>query len=395
MTELRGSRSSDVQVRMIEAVVVVLAAGLVLQLVFYGHGGHDALSDLPRVFLHRGVGPGSLPYIDRAVEYPVVSGVFLYLAALVSPTPLGVLLVTALASAAVCIAITVVLEARFGPRAWRWAIGVPVLLYAFQNWDIFAIGALLVGLLAFEGHSDRVAGLAFGVGAAIKLFPAVVVPPLVAVRLAQGDRRGALRLVASTVATVVALNLPFIVANPSGWWWPFSFQGARNATWGSAWFYVLRIVDASVHGPSGAHVANVVSFVALAGTLSWLVYVTKTRHLPMFATAAAAVAICLMCSKVYSPTYDVWLVPFFVVLPLRRRLWVTFCIADVAIFATVYGHFHGLDSTQFVSVALPVLVAIRTLVLLTVVYVATRPVTADRSAQVASLPLIAVGADDS
>ena len=159
-----AARAFAAPTRMIEAVVVVLAAGLVLQLVFYGHGGHSALSDLPRVFLHRGVGPGSLPYIDRAVEYPVVSGVFLYLAALVSPTPLGVLLVTALASAAVCIAITVVLEARFGPRAWRWAIGVPVLLYAFQNWDIFAIGALLVGLFAFERGSDRAAGVAFGFG---------------------------------------------------------------------------------------------------------------------------------------------------------------------------------------------------------------------------------------
>ena len=392
MSDVQHARAFAAPTRMIEASVVLLASGLVLQLAFYGHGGHSAISDLPRVFLHRGVGPGALPYVNRVIEYPVVSGVFLYLAALVSPTPLGVLLVTALAATAVCIAITVVLEARVGLRAWRWAVGVPVLLYAFQNWDIFAIAALLVGLFAFERGSDRAAGVAFGFGAAIKLFPAVLVPPLVAIRLARGDRRGAFRLVASSAAMFGALNLPFLVANPSGWWWPFGFQGGRNATWGSAWFYVLRVAGVSVHGPSGARLANVVSFVALAAALAWLVFVTIRRQLPLFAAAAAAVAIFLLCNKVYSPTYDVWLVAFFVLLPLSRRLWVTFCVVDLAVFATVYGYFHGFDSAHFVDTALPLLVATRTLVLLTVVWVTTHPAGGTRSAPAGPPSRKAVGA---
>ena len=141
------------------------------------------------MYLHRGVGPGGLPYIDRVIEYPVASGFLMYLAAVIAPGPLGVLLVTALASAALCVAITVVLERRFGRRAWRWALAVPVLLYAFQNWDVFAIAAMLAGLFAFERGRDGAAGAAFGLGAAVKLFPAIVVPPLIAVRLAAGDRR--------------------------------------------------------------------------------------------------------------------------------------------------------------------------------------------------------------
>jgi uncharacterized membrane protein len=282
-----------------------------------------------------------------------------------------VLLVTAFASSVLCVGITVVLERRYGSRAWRWALGVPILLYAFQNWDIFAIAALLVGLFAFERGDDRAAGAALGLGAAIKLFPGVVMPPLVAIRLTRGDR-GAVRLAASGAAVFAAINLPVLLANPSGWWWPFTFQGNRNATWGSAWFWLLRVAGAPVHGPGGARLANVVSIVAVVVALGWLTFVSARRPLPPVAAAAAAVAIFVLCNKVYSPTYDVWLVAFFVLLPIGRRLWVTFCAVDLAMYATVYGYFHGVTSGTFTRSALPYLVAVRTVVLVALVLAATR-----------------------
>jgi hypothetical protein len=352
---------------MVVTVIAMLVAGLALQLVVYGSGGHSSLSDLPRVFLHRGIGPGAFPYVDRVIEYPVGAGMFLYLASLMSPTPLGVLVVTALTSTVLCVAITVVLERRVGRRAWRWALALPILLYAFQNWDMFAIAALVTGLLAFERGHDRFAGAALGVGAAIKLFPAVVVLPLAAVRLACGDRRGALRLTASSAATFAVLNLPFVILNRSGWWWPFTFQGNRHATWGSVWFYIFRIVGAPVHGANGASFANAVSFVALAVALSWLVLVTIRRRLTPFPAAAAAVALFLLCNKVYSPTYDVWLVVFFVLVPLRSRLWVMFCAVDMGVFVVVYGYFNGLGSRSVVELLLPMLVLVRTVVLLAII----------------------------
>ncbi len=116
-----------------------------------------------------------------------------------------------------------------------------------------------------------------------------------------------------------------------------------------------------------ARFANLVSFLALAGALCWLVVVTVRRRLEPFAAAAAAVTIFVLCNKVYSPTYDVWLVVFFVMLPLSRRLWLTFCVVDLAVFVTVYGYFDGVDSLRFVRTVLPVLVLIRTGVLLVLV----------------------------
>ena len=353
--------------RMLIAGIALMVGAMAVQLIAFRNGGHGSLSDLPRVFLHRGVGPGALPYLDRMIEYPVLAGLLLYLASLVSASPLGVLLVTGVAAAALCLMVTLLLARRFGRRAWRWAVATPVLLYAFQNWDMFAVAALVVGLLMFEQKRHGAAGVAFGLGAAVKLFPMVVVPPLVALRWAQGDRRGAKRLAATSVAVFAALNLPVLLASPSGWWWPFAFQSHRQATWGTNWFYVFRVLGLPVHGSTGAQLANVVSGIALVGGLAWLVAVTARRRLDPFAVAAAAVAIFLLCNKVFSPTYDVWLVAFFVMVPLGRRLWITFCAVDLAVFATVYGYFGGLDSVGFVRVVLPALVLIRTVVLLMVV----------------------------
>ena len=363
---------------MVATTVGLLVAGVALQIAVYGHGGHSAISDLPRVYLHRGMGAGVLPYVDRMLEYPVGAGLLMYLAALVAPSPLGVFVLTGLGAAVLCVAITVVLERHDGARAWRWAVGVPIMLYAFQNWDVYAVALLLAGIFLFERRRDTLAGAALGLGAAVKLFPAVAIPPLAAIRWQQGDRRGALRLVGAGGAVLLFVNLPFAAMNLDGWRWVFTFQGARQATWGSAEFYLLRLVGAPVHGTTGASLANTVSFVALALGLGGLTLLALRRPMTAAAAAGAAVAIFLLANKVYSPTYDLWLLAFFVLLPLSRRLWVAFCAVDLAVFVTVYGHFHWGISNGTVHLALPVLVAVRTVVLVLVVRRAVKRPSAPR-----------------
>jgi uncharacterized membrane protein len=363
----------------IAATVGILLLDFALQLLVYGDGGRSSLSDLPHLVLHRGVGPGAFPYVDRALEYPAGSGIVFYLATLVSPTPFGVLVVTAIAAAVSCVAITVALERRVGRRAWRWAVGPPVLLFAFQNWDVFAIAAMVFGLLAFERHHDGRAGALLGVGAFIKLFPAVIIPMLAVLRWARGDRRGAARLVVAGAVTFVVLNLPVLLASPSGWWYPIDFQGRRQATWGTVWLYVYRGAGAPVEGAAGARFANSVSLVALALGLGLLAFLAARRLLDPFAVAAVAVTILLLTNKVYSPTYDFWLVPFLALLPIRRREWITFCALDGAIYILVFGYFHELTTPDQVHALLPILVFARAAVLITLIVGLVREIIPARS----------------
>lgn len=358
---------------MLAACGLVLLAGFSLQLVAYGHGGRSSISDIPHLVLSRDLTPGHWPYIDRVLEYPVLAGLLLGAAVSIGSGPFGTFALIAVLAGLATLGVTWLLARRFGTRAWRWAIGTPVLLYAFQNWDVFAVGALVLGLLAFERRRDRAAGVMFGLGAAVKLFPLVVVPPLAALRWMHGDRQGARRLVVSAVATFAVVNAPFALLHPAHWWWTYSFQSSRQATWGSAWFYLLRMAGLPVLGTNGALIANVVGAVALLVGLTWLIARTARADLDAFAVAGAAVAIFILANKVYSPAYDVWLVAFFVMVPLARRLWLTFCAVDLAVFAVIYGHFDGPVHLDVVRAVLPVLVVLRTAVLLTIVLRATEP----------------------
>jgi uncharacterized membrane protein len=371
-TPVATRRARRLPVAMIAATLAMLIAAALLQLAVYGHGGATALSDIPRVLIHRGIGPRNLPYLDRPLEYPVGSGILLYLATVIAPGPFGTLAVTAIAAGAVCVGITVALERRCGRRAWRWVLATPVLLFVYQNWDLFAIAALLGAVVAAERHRDRVAGVLCGVGAAVKLFPAVLVLPLVASRVSQGDRRGALRIALSATAAFAVINLPVLVATPTGWWWPFAFQGGRVATWGTAWFYAFRVVGLPDHGAAAVQLANAVSFVALGAGMVWLTARAARARLSVVSIAAAGVVVFLLAAKVYSPTYDVWLVPFFVLLPVSRRLWLAFCAVDLGVFLTVYGYFHGAGSLGVVLAVLPVLVVIRVVVLVRLLQLAVR-----------------------
>lgn len=367
--------------RLLWSTAAVLVLAFAVQLAFVLGVGRRPLSDVPNVYLLRHVGPGALPYVDRAVEYPVLIGFALYGAAAVAWSSVSVFVVTALLTGSLALVATVLLGDRAGPRAWRWALAPPLALYVFENWDLLAIVPMIVGVLAFERRRDGLSGGALAFGAAAKLFPAVLLPPLIAVRLAERDRRGAARLVVGAVVVFGAINLPVLLASPSGWWSPFRFQSARRATWGSLWSYALELpgVNGMVAGHE-ATAANLVSLAVLGVGLGWLVVRAWRNALTPAAIGAAAVAIFVLSNKVYSPTYDLWLVPFFVLLPLRRHLWVTFCALDLAVYLTVYGHFQGLYSAAFVHVVLPPLVFARVGVLVTVVYFATRDPTRARGA---------------
>ena len=350
-----------------------LVLAFAIQLAFVMGVGKHSLSDVPNVYRLRHVGPGALPYVDRPVEYPVVIGFVLYGAAVVAWSSVSVFVVTAVLMGALALVATVLLGERAGPRAWRWALAPPLALYAFQNWDLLAIVPMIVGILAFERRRDGLAGGALALGAAAKLSPAVLLPPLLAVRLAERDRRGATRLVVGAAAVFAAINLPVFFASPSGWMSPFRFQSARRATWGSIWSYAFKLpgVDGVVVG-HGATAANLVSVAVLAVGLGWLVVRAWRRSLVPAGIGAAAVVVFVLGNKVYSPTYDLWLVPFFVLLPLSRRLWVTFCALDLAVYVTVYGYFQGLHSVGVVRLVLPPLVFARAGVLVAVAYLATR-----------------------
>src|SRR5439155_14782188 len=101
-----------------------------------------------------------------------------------------------------------VLYRMAGSRALYFALAPTLLIYGFVNWDLIAVALATAGTYAFVRKRDVGAGILLGLGAAAKLFPALLVVPFVAVRLRRKDRPGAMKLgLFAVVAWLVAVGL--------------------------------------------------------------------------------------------------------------------------------------------------------------------------------------------
>jgi hypothetical protein len=333
----RGGASPIVLLLLATAATFAVAVGLQLASCVDGDCTRG-LGDVAKVYVNRGVRPDAPPYLERMVEYPVVTGAAIYAASFAGDSPTTFLLAIAALNGALALAVTVMLGRAAPSRAWRWALAPPLALYGAHNWDLLAIAPLVAALLAFERRRDGTAGALLAVGASAKLFPGVVVPPLIALRLARGDRDGAKRLFAGAAITGVLLNLPVMLADFDGWMSPLRFHGERRPTWASLMHWVFRLpVVRDVVGGDLVRAGLVVSVAGLVVAVVYLTLQAARRRPSAIGLAAAATALFLLVAKVHSPGYDLWLVPFFVLLPLARWHYVAFCASDLGVYVLTYG----------------------------------------------------------
>lgn len=361
--------------------LVVLGASLVLQLVFFSHGGRNALGDVPGRFLGDGVRVDVLPYLSAHVEYPVLIGAAMWLAAIPARTPFEFLLATCVLTGAAGLVLVRLTEARVGGRVRYLLFAPPFLLYAFHNWDLLAVLAAIAGLLAFVDGRDIAAGVLLAVGASTKVFPGLLLPALLVRRLVARDYRGAGRLAGAFVAVTAVVNLPVALLTPTGWAYPLHFQSRRAPTWGSLWYWTfhLRAVAPLVDGRR-VFAGNLLSMSLFAIALV-VVVVMSVRVTDPFALGAATIALFMLTNKVYSPNYDLWLAAFLPFVDWPDELRGAFGATSLLVWLAVFGHFRGFVPDPWGPRMLPIAVTARAVVVLAMAVVALRPRATERSIQ--------------
>src|SRR2546427_940208 len=206
-----------------------------------------------------------------------------------------------------------------GSRALYFAVAPTLLIYAFVNWDLLAVVLATAGTYAHLRDRDDASGALPGLGAAAKLYPALLVVPFVLGRLKQRRTEGAVQLTVWAVVAWAAVNLPFALLAPRSWATFFRFNASRPVDWDSLWFGVCQ----RLHGtgcPWSAHLIDglsLVLFVALAAG----VYLARRRRNPDFPRWTFGLPLLiafLLTNKVYSPQYGLWLLPWFA-LTLPKR----------------------------------------------------------------------------
>jgi uncharacterized membrane protein len=288
----------------------------------------------------RGLDEDRVPYLDGQNEYPVLTGLTMWVAAVPSGSYQTFVVWNALLLTAAAAATAWALHAFTGRRAMWFAVAPTLLVYGLVNWDLMAVALATAATLAYLRGRDGPAGVLLGLGAAAKLYPALLVIPFALGRRREGRAGDARRLAVAAALTWTAVNLPFAVFGFDRWSEFFRFNSARGADWDSLWFIGARpfghVWDAGV-----LNVLSGMAFVAAAVGLWWAA--SRRPGFRPWTFGFPLLVAFLLTNKVYSPQYGLWLLPWFAAAVPSLRLFVAFEIADVAVFLTRFQFFAQLS----------------------------------------------------
>jgi uncharacterized membrane protein len=316
-----------------------------------------------------------LPYLDRCDrdapgecdEYPVLSMWTMRLAAWASGDDVSAFFwanVLILAVAAFATALCLYLVA--GGRALYFALAPTLLVYAAVNWDLIAVAFATAATLMYLRRRDVWSGVLLGLGAAAKVYPALLVVPLVAGRLRSKEPDRATHLAWSAAGSWIAVNLPFAIAAPSGWFEFFRFNSTRPADWDSVWFIACHRVSGELSSCGNTATVNLVSAVLFVSAVAivWRWKAVRDPGFPRWTLGLPILVLFLLSNKVYSPQYGLWLLPWFALALPDLRLFAAFEAADVAVFVTRFSWFGRLSDVGGLPIgAFEIAVLVRAVVL--------------------------------
>ena len=305
---------------------------------------HLCYSDTVPLFGLHDLDEGRLPYLQSPVEYPVLTGGFMALAAALSrgydrladagglvpavPPVQSYYVATCLLLSCCALLATRAVLGLSGRRPWDAAmIGLsPLLLvHAFTNWDLLAVALATLGMWAWARRRPVLAGMLLGLGVAAKLYPLVVLAALFLLCVRAGQLRIWARTAAAAVTAWLAVNAPIAVLAPQNWSRFFRLNSSRPADPDSLWNMLLtatggRLLDGPLAEGQTPVVLNAVVAVALlavSAAVAWLTLAAPVR--PRVAQVAfLLLAAFLLLNKVWSPQFSLWLLPLAV---LARPEW--------------------------------------------------------------------------
>ncbi|MCX5235713.1 glycosyltransferase 87 family protein [Streptomyces prunicolor] len=347
-------------VRVIALVAIgVFALGLVQKAPCYNSGWffgassqytHACYSDIPHLYQGRGFADGLVPYFDKLpgdmqyLEYPVLTGVFMEVAAWLTPgsgsiqhqeqwywmVNAGMLMV--------CAAVIVVCVSRtHARRPWDGllvALAPAFALTATINWDLLAVALTAAAMLMWSRGRSLAFGVLLGLATAAKLYPVFLLGPLFLLCWRAGKWRDFGKAFGGTVVAWLAVNLPVMLFAFDGWSKFYTFSQERGVDFGSFWLILAQKSTDPLSTDTVNTFATLLVLLCCAGIAA--LTMTAPRR-PRFAQLAfLIVAAFIVTNKVYSPQYVLWLVPLAV---LARPKWRDFLIwqaCEVAYFLGIW-----------------------------------------------------------
>ena len=271
-------------------------------------------SDLTDSFWTRcWVQSGSLPYLgssptcDHAFEYPVLSGLILYSVRAVGPDLMtfyaafsGLSLLAGFVSGWACWSIA----RRLGRDLNAMFFLLPsFMIYGVYNFDLFHVMFVLLSILSFLRGKGGVSAVFLGLAVDTKLTSVVLLPVFL---MELKGRRERLGYVGAFVLVIAAFNLPFAALGFKSFLEGYQFIGSYGLE--DAWYVWI------FQNPNSWIYAKLFGIV-VSGLLLLRVYTLKTS---LVAKSILAIAAYLLGTYIYSPQFNILLIPLLALLDLQH-----------------------------------------------------------------------------
>jgi glycosyl transferase family 87 len=312
-------------------------------------------TDIYPLYYNEGLYSGRVPYFGKVpatghpVEYPVlIGGAMEAVAWLVHNVDAAIrgreFYDVTVALLALCAVAGVLATARAAGPDRRWqallvALSPALILDAFVNWDLIAFALTALGIAAWAARRNFWAGALLGLAVATKFYPLVVLGALLLLCLRAGRLKELAQTLGAAALAWLVVDLPVMIAAPSGWAYFYVFSENRGADWGSIW-YMFEYFNVRGLGNYQLSMLNQMSaaFSVVAYAAIALLALAAPRRPRLPQLCFLLLATFLMTNKVWSPQYVVWLVPLAVL--ARPRLWpyLLWQLAEVGYFFGIWGY---------------------------------------------------------
>ena len=288
---------------------------------------HACYSDLPSLFGERGMADNTWPYASdtNSVEYPVLTGLVMYATSFVAHSPISYFNFNALLLALLFIFVIFIVRKVQPEFTYLVPVAPAMIASLYINWDLWAIATMMLAIYWFDRKAYLYSSIALAVSISTKFLPVFLLLPIIFILWRSNQIREMFKYAATTVAIWLAINLPFALTTPTGWWRFYKLNLSREADWGSLWLAFSQL------GLGLANLNYLAVLLLLIGLTSFVIFLFEVKNTPTLASVAFIVlAIVMVASKVYSPQYVLWLTPLAVIALTHKKDLHAFWIWQIA-----------------------------------------------------------------
>lgn len=301
-----------------------------------------------------------IPYLDKPIEYPALTGFFIYFMWYLGKNLLGYVMLTwiFLTLSAVITALTLYKLCKllnFDEKRiiWFFIFAPSLIFFGIYNWDIIAVMFMVLAIYFFYKEEYVLSGTFLSLGFNSKLFPIILLPiMLLKVNFKQG-----IKILSIFLLTSLILNIYFIINSFDVWKSTYLFHSLREPNIDSIW--ALTHLDIKT--------INILSISLFL--LSYSVLIFYHKKYDIITLSFLSILLFLLLNKIFSPQYILWLTPFFVLSrAITKKVFYSLETANLAVFFSTLHWIFAVKDLTFLILSKASVIA-RSLLLAYVLYV--------------------------